>query len=55
LFNPRKDTWQDHFEVENGVFYGKTEVGEATIKLLELNTTEYIIERIELASIGIFQ
>jgi hypothetical protein len=55
LFNPRKDIWQHHFEVENGVFYGKTEVGEATIKLLELNTPEYIIERIELASLGIFQ
>lgn len=52
LFNPRTNNWFDHFAVENGVFAAKTLIGAATIKLLELNFLDKIIERRELARAG---
>jgi HNH endonuclease len=45
LFNPRIDIWAEHFEVFEGSFYPKTEIGEATIKILNLNEIDKIIER----------
>ena len=45
LFNPRTDNWFDHFAIENGIVIAKTPVGAATIKLLELNFADKIIER----------
>lgn len=54
LFNPRKDDWFAHFEVEDGVFLPKTDVAEATIKLLKLNEIERILERLDLIEAGLF-
>jgi hypothetical protein len=48
LFHPRKDHWNTHFEVEDGVIVGKTRIGLATIKILELNNPDRIILRKEL-------
>ena len=45
LFNPRIDIHKEHFELVNGVFYAKTIIGEATIKVLNLNEIDRIIER----------
>lgn len=45
LFNPREELWDEHFEMEQGVIYAKTKIGEATIKVLKLNEVDRIIER----------
>ncbi len=45
LFDPRLDNWVEHFEMEHGVIYAKTNIGEATVKLLKLNEVDRIIER----------
>jgi HNH endonuclease len=45
LFNPRIDIWQEHFLKENSVFYAKSQIGEATIKVLKLNDIDRIVER----------
>ncbi len=45
LFDPRRDDWQKHFEAEHCQFFGKTTIAEATIKVLQLNSIERIIER----------
>jgi hypothetical protein len=50
LFNPRTDNWFDHFEIIEGAIAAKTSVGAATIKLLELNTPDLIVERRELVA-----
>ncbi len=50
LFNPREDVWSEHFEMESGVIYAKSPIGEATIKILNLNEVERIIERNNLAA-----
>jgi hypothetical protein len=40
LFHPRKDRWEDHFEVdaESGAIRGLTHVGRATEARLQLNS-----------------
>ena len=45
IFNPRVDVWDDHFETGNGVIYAKSNIGVATIKLLDFNTPERVIGR----------
>lgn len=45
LFNPRKDKWNEHFEVVEGAIYGRTDIGKATAQLLAFNTPERIIGR----------
>ena len=45
LFHPRKHIWSAHFEVSEGVIYPKTDIGEATIKLLDFNEINRILER----------
>jgi hypothetical protein len=48
LFNPRTDVWSEHFKIDfMGEILPLSEVGKATIKLLDLNHPESIIERRE--------
>ena len=55
FFNPRTDNWNDHFSTESsGCLTPKTNIGEATIKILDLNHPDSIIERRELIRFGLF-
>jgi 5-methylcytosine-specific restriction endonuclease McrA len=45
FYNPRGDNWDDHFELYHGVIYAKTQIGEATIKILEMNDVDRIMEK----------
>ena len=54
LFNPRSDTWVDHFIVEHGMIYSQTDVGEGTLRLLDFNSFERILERKELMDAGVY-
>ncbi len=54
LFNPRKDDWFDHFEVAEGLIYSKTDIGEATILVLNFNEVNRILERLDLIEAGLF-
>ena len=42
LFNPRLDTWEAHFRVEDGFIIGETPLGRATIELLKMNSDRLI-------------
>lgn len=53
LFNPRDQSWREHFRFENGEIKGRTEVGKTTVHFLQLNSIERITERIELVKAGI--
>jgi 5-methylcytosine-specific restriction endonuclease McrA len=48
LFDPRRDQWKDHFRIRSGVFQARTSIGRTTIRILRLNATERIAERLEL-------
>lgn len=45
LFNPRTDEWEANFYFDNSVIFAKTKLGEATIKVLDLNAVDRLIER----------
>jgi hypothetical protein len=54
FFNPRLDQWMDHFILESsGLISAKTYIGKATIKILNLNHPDSIIERKEMLIRGI--
>lgn len=55
FFNPRTDNWNDHFEADtSGLIMPKTSIGEATIKILNINHPDSIIERGEMIRRSIF-
>jgi hypothetical protein len=54
LFNPRTENWFKHFTVEHGVIYAQTDVGEGTLRLLDFNSIERILERKELVDAGAY-
>lgn len=37
LFNPRSDSWQEHFEWQGAVLVGRTAVGRGTVQALRIN------------------
>jgi hypothetical protein len=47
-FHPRLDAWGDHFEFQGAVIVGRTSIGDATVRLLQMNTDERIGIRAEL-------
>lgn len=54
LFNPRKHNWNKHFELIKGVFYPKSDIATATIKVLDLNNINRILERLDLIEAGLY-
>lgn len=54
FFNPRQEDWSLHFYLDfSGAIVAQTNIGEATIKILELNHPESVIERREMLRLGI--
>jgi len=39
FFNPRKDNWFEHFNAFEGSIYSLTEIGRATLKIFQMNST----------------
>jgi HNH endonuclease len=50
LFHPRKDRWEDHFELFGLEIKPLTDTGAATARLLRLNSSSRIAERRALAA-----
>jgi hypothetical protein len=40
IFNPRTDTWDDHFSVQGAEIRGRTLIGRATVRLLRFNAPD---------------
>jgi 5-methylcytosine-specific restriction endonuclease McrA len=54
FYNPRIDNWTDHFRVEpTGLLTGKTNIGNGTIKIIDLNHPDSIIERLAMIRLGL--
>jgi len=50
LFHPRNDAWRSHFTLQaDGVLVGRTDVGRATVRLLNMNARHRVLLRRELA------
>ena len=52
LYNPRRDTWDEHFRWEGVFLVGLTPTGRATIKALKMNRTLILAIRQEEAAFG---
>lgn len=52
LFNPRIDTWSDHFQHDsNGEISGKSAIGRATIYVLDMNAPRRVELRIAISAL----
>jgi hypothetical protein len=54
LFNPRKDQWNEHFQLRDAYIEGTTPKGRATARLLHFNDDEQMNLREELIKLGIY-
>jgi hypothetical protein len=54
LFNPRSDTWAQHFAWDGPVLRGKTAEGRATIDVLQINHPDRVETRGLLIELGLF-
>jgi hypothetical protein len=45
LFNPRTQTWDEHFDQQDAQIIGQTPEGRTTVHLLKFNTNERLAER----------
>lgn len=52
LFNPRRDQWSDHFQLNDAQILALTPIGRVTVKLLQFNKRERLLEREELIAAG---
>jgi hypothetical protein len=54
LFNPRVDTWSEHFIWDGVWLRGKTPIGRATVAVLDINHADSVAVREALREEGIF-
>lgn len=54
LFNPRQDSWNDHFEWGDAALQGRTPIGRATIAVLRINLSYRVALRASLMEEGVF-
>ncbi|MGA1623206.1 MAG: HNH endonuclease [Synechocystis sp.] len=54
LFNPRTQSWSDHFYVERGFIFGLTSVGRTTTFLLKMNQVGRVRLRQALLTEGLY-
>lgn len=45
FYNPRTDRWREHFRLHGVVIEPLTEIGEATVRILQINHDDQILER----------
>ena len=52
FFNPRADRWADHFRLQGAMIQPRTVIGEVTVRILQFNHTDQLLERQALIAIG---
>jgi len=45
FYNPRVDRWNEHFRLNGVVIEPLTDIGEATVRILQVNHDDQILER----------
>ena len=54
FFNPRKDSWQEHFELDGALILPRTAQARVTVKIFQLNQRQRIAERQQLLALGVY-
>jgi hypothetical protein len=52
FFNPRIDTWSDHFTLDGVIIKPLTPIGQVTERIFKLNAIERLLEREALRTVG---
>jgi hypothetical protein len=45
FFNPRRDLWREHFQLDGAIIQTTTDIGEVTARILDFNDPDRILER----------
>ncbi|MFQ5631901.1 MAG: HNH endonuclease [bacterium] len=53
FFNPRKDFWKEHFQLEGAVIKPLTQEARVTVNIFRFNDEDRIIERLHLLRAGL--
>jgi hypothetical protein len=54
LFQPRRDIWTEHFQINGAEIVGRSPMGRATVDVLRLNLPERVEHRRLLAALGVW-
>ena len=54
LFNPRMDSWEEHFDWDGPTLKGKSAIARTTIDVLRINLAEHVEHRRLLIKAGLF-
>jgi hypothetical protein len=54
LFNPRTQSWSEHFEWQGAKLVGRTPVGRVTVDVLEINLRHRVAHREALMDEGVY-
>lgn len=54
LYDPRSDTWDEHFRWQGPYLVGITDTGRATLTLLQINDSHRVAHRRQLILEGVF-
>ncbi|PYL07286.1 MAG: HNH endonuclease [Verrucomicrobia bacterium] len=52
FYNPRTDRWREHFQLKGVLIEFFTEIGEATVRILQMNHDDQLLEREGLSKRG---
>ena len=52
LYDPRTQTWEEHFSMTDGIITGKTPIGRVKVDVLQLTSREQVAIRVSLIEIG---
>jgi hypothetical protein len=55
FFDPRRDAWDEHFQLHGPIIQPLTEIGEVTARMLRLNAAERVVERRLMQSLGAYR
>jgi hypothetical protein len=55
LFDPRRDSWDEHFKLDGPIIQPLTPVGAVTARMLRLNAAERVIERRLFQALGSYR
>ncbi|MSU58786.1 MAG: HNH endonuclease [Pedosphaera sp.] len=55
LFNPRRERWEEHFEIVGAIIRGRSPAGRVTAWLLQMNAERRVELRSELIGQGLWQ
>jgi hypothetical protein len=52
LFHPRRDRWHSHFAFRGALIVGLSDIGRATVRLLNMNAYHRVVLRTEIGAIA---